>query len=58
MLTITNTTVTRAPVWTALHRTHNGRWREHYHAILLRMDGKSCSEIAQWLYRDEETIRT
>jgi transposase len=25
--------------------------------ILLLMDGKSCPEIAQWLYRDEETIR-
>jgi transposase len=21
------------------------------------MDGKSCPEIAQWLYRDEETVR-
>lgn len=25
--------------------------------ILLVLDGKSCPEIAQWLYRDEETIR-
>jgi transposase len=22
------------------------------------MGGKSCPEIAQWLYRDEETIRS
>jgi hypothetical protein len=34
---------------------HDGR--ERYHCILLLMDGKSCSEIAQWLYRDEDTIR-
>jgi transposase len=32
--------------------------RERYHAILLLMDGKSDLEVAQWLYRDEETIRT
>jgi transposase len=31
--------------------------RERYHAILLLMDGKSCPEVAQWLYRDEETVR-
>jgi hypothetical protein len=24
---------------------------------LLLMDGKSCPEVARWLYRDEETIR-
>jgi transposase len=58
MVTITNTTVTREQVWAAFRRTHDVRVRERYHAILLLMDGKSCSEIAQWLYRDEETIRT
>jgi transposase len=56
MLSITNTTVTREHVWTAFRRTHDVRLRERYHAILLLMDGKSCSEIAQWLYRDEDTI--
>jgi transposase len=34
------------------------RGRERYHGIVLRLDGKSCPEIAQWLYRDEETIRS
>jgi transposase len=58
MVTITDTTVTREQVWAAFRRTHDVRLRERYHAILLLMDGKSCSEIAQWLYRDEETIRT
>jgi transposase len=57
MLTITNTAVTREHVWTAFCRTHDVRLRERYHSILLLMDGKSCPEIAQWLYRDEETIR-
>jgi transposase len=58
MLTITNTSVTREHVWTAFRHTPDVRLRERYHAILLLMDGKSCSEVAQWLYRDEETIRT
>ena len=58
MVTITNTTVTREHVWTAFRRTHDVRLRERYHTILLLMDGKSCPEVAQWLYRDEETIRT
>jgi transposase len=57
MLTITNTAVTREQVWTAFRRTHDARLRERYHSILLLMDGRSCPEIAQWLYRDEETIR-
>ena len=57
MLTITNTSVTREHMWTAFRRTPDGRLRERYHAILLLMDGKSCPEVAQWLYRDEETIR-
>jgi transposase len=57
MLTMTNTTVTREQVWTAFRRTPDVRLRERYHSILLLMDGKSYSEIAQWLYRDEETIR-
>jgi transposase len=57
MLTITNTTVTRDGVWHAFRRTHNARLRERYHCMLL-MDGKSCPEVAQWRYRDEETIRS
>ena len=40
------------------HYTHDVRRRERYHCILLLMDGKSCPEIAQWLYRDEETVRS
>jgi transposase len=58
MLTISNTTVTREHARAAFRRTHDVRLRERYHTILLLMDGKSCPEIAQWLYRDEETIRT
>ena len=58
MLTMTNTSVSREHVWTAFRRTPDGRLRARYHAILLLMDGKSCPEVAQWLYRDEETIRT
>jgi transposase len=58
MLTITHTTVTREQVWTAVRRTPDVRLRERYHAMLLLMDGKSCPEVARWLYRDEETIRT
>jgi transposase len=58
MLRITNLAVTREQVWDAFRRTHDVRLRERYHAILLLMDGKSCPEIAQWLYREEETIRT
>jgi len=27
-----------------------------YHTILL-MNSKSCAEMAQWLYRDEDTMR-
>jgi transposase len=57
MLVITSSTVTRAEVWGVFRRTHDVRLRERYHCILLLMDGKSCPEIAQWLYRDEDTIR-
>jgi transposase len=57
MLTITNLRVTREQVWAAFRRTHNVRLRERYHCILLLLEGKSCPEIAPWLYRDEETIR-
>jgi transposase len=58
MLTITNTLVTREHVGAACRRTHEGRLRERYHTILWRMDGKSGPEVAQWLYRAEETMRT
>ena len=57
MLEITNTAVTRDEVWHAFRRARDARLRERYHCILLRLDGKSCPEIAQWLYREEETIR-
>ena len=57
MLTITNVAVTRERVWTTFRHTSDVRLRERYHTILLLMDGKSCLEVAQWLYRDEETIR-
>lgn len=57
MLKITNPTVTRETVWKAFRGSHDVRLRERYHAVLLVLDGKTCSEIAQWLYRDEETIR-
>jgi transposase len=58
MLAITNTAVTREELWRAFRHTHDVRRRERYHCILLLMDGKSCPEIAQWLYRDEETVRS
>jgi hypothetical protein len=58
MLTITNTTVTLDEVWTAFRRTHDARLRERYHSLLLLLDGRTCSEVAQWLYRDEETLRS
>lgn len=45
-------------MWSAFRRTHAVRLRERYHRILLLMDGKSCPEIAQWLYRDEEARGT
>jgi transposase len=57
MLEITNTAVTRDEVWHAFRRARGTRLRERYHCILLLLDGKSCPEIAQWLYRDEETLR-
>jgi transposase len=57
MLSLTNTTGTREQVWTAFRHTHDVRLRERDHTILLLMDGKSCSEIAQGCYRDEDTIR-
>jgi transposase len=54
---MTNTTVTREEVWRAFRRTHEVGLRERYHCILLVKDGKSRPEIAQWLYRDEDTVR-
>jgi hypothetical protein len=56
MVTITNTAVTRENVWAAFRRAHVVRLRERYHRILLLMDSKSSPELAQWLYRDEDTI--
>lgn len=57
MLTITNTTATREQVGRAFRQAHHVRLRGRSHCILLLMDGKSCAEMAQWLYRDEDTIR-
>jgi transposase len=57
-LNITNPMITREQVWAEFRRTRDVRLRERYHCILLLLDGKSCPEIAQWLYRDEETIRS
>jgi transposase len=58
LLNITNPMITREQVWAEFRRTRDVRLRERYHCILLLLDGKSCPEIAQWLYRDEETIRS
>jgi transposase len=58
MLTITNTMVMRNEVWRAFRQTPEARRRERYHCILLLLDGKSCPEVAQWLYREEDTIRS
>jgi transposase len=57
MLEITNTAVPRDEGWHACRRAHDARRRERYPCMLLLLDGKSCPESAQWLYRDEETIR-
>jgi transposase len=57
MMTMINTTVPREEVWRAFRQTHDARRRERYHCILLLFDGKSCPEIARWLYREEDTIR-
>jgi transposase len=57
MVTMTHTTITRDEVWRACRRTHDVQRRERYHCMRLLMDGRSCPEIAQWLYRDEDTVR-
>ena len=57
MVTISNTTGPREDIWCAFRQTHDVRLRERYHCILLLIDGKSCPEVAQWLYREEDTIR-
>ena len=57
MLTSTPATATREPGWVAFQRTHDVRRRERPHSLWLLMDGKSCPEVAPWLYRAEETIR-
>ena len=58
MLTITNTTVDRRELWHAFRQTRDVRLRERYHCVLLVRDGRHCPDIAQLLYRDEETIRS
>jgi hypothetical protein len=46
MANSTNPTVTRELVWAAFRQTHDVRLRERYHGLWLRLDGKSCPEIA------------
>jgi transposase len=58
MLTITNQGVTRELLWEAFRGKHDLRLRERYHSIFLVFDGRSCPEIAQWLCRDGETVRS
>jgi transposase len=57
LLPITHTTGPRAQVWMAFRQTHDIRLRERYHGMLLRMDGRRCPDIAQWLYRDDDPMR-
>jgi hypothetical protein len=57
VVTITTTTITRDEVWRAFRRTPDGRLRERDHGILRLRAGRSCPEVAQWLYRDEDTGR-
>ena len=57
MFTSTNTTVTRDEVWRAFRRTHDARLRERYHCLLRLLDGRSCPAMAQWLSREEDTVR-
>jgi transposase len=57
MLTMTNTTVTREQVWAAFRATPDVRLRERYHTSLLPKSSKSCLAVAQWLYREEGTVR-
>jgi transposase len=58
MVTMINTTVPREEVWRAVRQTHDARLRQRYHCILLLLDGKSCPEMAPWLYREEDSIRS
>ena len=58
MVTAIKTTLTREDVWRAFRQTHDARLRERYHGLLLRLDGKSCPEMAPWLYREEDTMRS
>ena len=58
MVSITSMTVTREELWRTFRRTHDVRVRERYHCTLLLMEGKSCPEIAPWLSREEETLRS
>lgn len=47
----------REEVYNAYHYEMDARMKERYHAILLGMDGWTCPEIAEVLYRDADTIR-
>jgi hypothetical protein len=56
-LTMTHPSLTRERVWVACRRARDVRLRARDHRIFLGLDGQSCPEMAQWLSRDEETIR-
>jgi transposase len=58
MVTMSHTTVPREDAWRAFRQTHDARRRERYRCILLLLEGKSCPEIAPWLYREEDTMRS
>jgi transposase len=58
MVTMITTTVPREEVWRAFRQTPDARLRERYHCMLLLIDGNSCPEIAPWLDREEDTIRS
>jgi hypothetical protein len=56
--TLTNTTVSREDVWRALRQANDVHLRGRYHGLLLRFDGHPCPDMARWLYRDDNTIRS
>ena len=58
MVTISHTTVPREDIWRAFRQTHDARLRERSHGMLLLIDGNSCPEVAQWRYREEDTMRS
>jgi hypothetical protein len=49
MVTMTHPNVTGEQVWAAFRGTHEVRWRERYHGLLLVFEGQNCHAIAPWL---------